>query len=277
MSFVTGWYPEGNRWVRLRVDEDGSIHVVGYVDKLEDIGDVLLTAIANNDILYWDATAGRWKNIAHLGLPNAHHAQAHTLASHSTKAHAELTNVTEAQHHAKFTTVEHLAIGNGAPHHTKYTNNEAKAAAVQAGAITDGVTKAPTHDAVYDVKLAADASKILTITFIIDGGGAVITTGVKGALEIPFACTINRWTLLGDQSGSIQVNIWKQAYDDYPPEAGQKITGDLPPKIEGAFMGQSATLTGWTVAITAGDCLMFNVDSITSCERVTLSLKVTKT
>jgi len=44
-------------------------------------------------------------------------------------------------------------------HHTKYTDAEAKAAAVQAGAITDGVTKAPTHDAVYDVKVTAEAAQ----------------------------------------------------------------------------------------------------------------------
>jgi len=35
--------------------------------------------------------------------------------------------------------------------HDRYADSEALAAAVQAGAITDGVTKAPTHDAVYDV------------------------------------------------------------------------------------------------------------------------------
>lgn len=43
-------------------------------------------------------------------------------------------------------------------HHTKYTNAAAKAAAVQAGTITNGVTKAPTHDAVYDVKQVAYAA-----------------------------------------------------------------------------------------------------------------------
>jgi len=68
------------------------------------------------------------------------HAQAHTLASHTTKAHSELTGVTANQHH------------------TKYTDAEAKAAAVQSGAITNGVTKAPTHDAVYDVKVTADTA-----------------------------------------------------------------------------------------------------------------------
>lgn len=303
--------------------------------------------------------------------------------------------------------IDHAAVADA--HHAKYTDAAAKAAAVQAGAITNGVTKAPTHDAVFDVKATADAAlpagdkytnveavaaaktvklddftapddtvdldaaaakhglmpkldkvkldaavatatasklvirdasarakfaapgaagdtlikgtrvttaelpamtdekiwkgtgnnveevdvytdakavdaieadgnlPVASITFIIDGGGEVITTGIKGALEIPFACTINRWTLLADQSGSIVVNIWKQAYADYPPEVGEKITGDLPPTISGAFMGQSATLTGWTTAIAAGDCLRFNVDSIATCTWVTLSLKVTKT
>ena len=69
-----------------------------------------------------------------------HHAQAHTLASHSTKDHSELTGVGTSDHHVK------------------YTDAEALTAAVQAGAITDAVTKAPTHDAVYDVKATADAA-----------------------------------------------------------------------------------------------------------------------
>jgi hypothetical protein len=38
---------------------------------------------------------------AHEDDPDIHHPQSHTLASHSTKAHSELTNVTEDQHHAK--------------------------------------------------------------------------------------------------------------------------------------------------------------------------------
>lgn len=44
-------------------------------------------------------------------------------------------------------------------HHTKYTDAAAKAAAVLAGAITNGETKAPTHDAVFDVKATADAAQ----------------------------------------------------------------------------------------------------------------------
>ena len=41
--------------------------------------------------------------------------------------------------------------------------------------------------------------------------------------------------------------------------------------------GGASTLTGWTTSITAGDILGFNVDSITTCKQVTLTIKVTKT
>lgn len=115
-----------------------------------------------------------------------------------------------------------------------------------------------------------------TITFIIDGGGVAITTGIKGDLTIPFACTINEWTLLADQSGSIVVDIWKDTYANYPPTVADTITASAKPTITTATKGQSSTLTGWTTAIAAGDTLRFNVDSITTCQRVTLSLKVTR-
>jgi len=124
----------------------------------------------------------------------------------------------------------------------------------------------------------ADAGlPVATITFIIDGGGSAITTGIKGVLEIPFACTINRVTLLADQSGSIVIDIWKQAYADYPPEDANSITASAPPTLSSALKSQDSTLSGWTTTIAAGDCLMFNVDSVATITWVTLSLKVTKT
>jgi len=118
---------------------------------------------------------------------------------------------------------------------------------------------------------------VASITFIIGVVGTVITTGLKGDLEIPFACTINRVTMLANKSGSIVVDIWKQAYADYPPEDAQSITAAAPPTITTAEKSQDSTLTDWTTAIAAGDCLRFNVDSITTIEQVTISLKVTKT
>jgi len=115
-----------------------------------------------------------------------------------------------------------------------------------------------------------------TIIFVIDGGATAITTGVKGDLAIPFSCTITEWSLLADQSGSIVVDIWKDTYANFPPVVGDTITASAKPTISASTKGQSSTLTGWTTAIGAGDILRFNVDSVTSIKRLTISLKVSR-
>ena len=117
----------------------------------------------------------------------------------------------------------------------------------------------------------------VSITFIIDGGGSAITTGVKGDLEIPFKCTINQVTLAADQSGSIVVDIWKDTYANFPPIDGDSITASASPTISTATKSQDSTLTGWTKSITKGDILRFNVDSCTTIEICTLALKATRT
>jgi hypothetical protein len=124
------------------------------------------------------------------------------------------------------------------------------------------------------ILLSGDISNILSLTFVIDGGGSAITTGQKGHLEIPFAGTIKQVTMLADASGSIVVDIWKDTYANFPPTDADSITASAPPTISSAQKSQDATLTGWTTAIAAGDILAFNVDSCTTIKRVTISLKV---
>jgi hypothetical protein len=113
------------------------------------------------------------------------------------------------------------------------------------------------------------------ITFVIDGAGATITTGVKGDLSIPFAGTITGARLLADQSGSIVVDIWKDTYANYPPTSGDSITASAKPTISSATKANDTTLTGWTTSISAGDTLRFNVDSCTTIQRCTVVLTVT--
>jgi len=115
------------------------------------------------------------------------------------------------------------------------------------------------------------------IEFIIDGGGSTITTGIKGDLVIPFACTINEVTMLADQSGSIVVDIWKDTYANFPPVDADTITASAVPTITTALKSNDATLTGWTTSIVADDILRWNVDSVTSIQRLTMHLDVTKT
>jgi hypothetical protein len=121
--------------------------------------------------------------------------------------------------------------------------------------------------------IKATHTSIVGIT--IDGGGSVITTGVKGYLTVPVACTITGAKLLADQSGSIVVDVWKDTYANYPPVDADSITASAPPTLSTAIKSNDTTLTGWTTSITAGDVLGFNVDSVTTVTRVHVELTVT--
>jgi len=123
-----------------------------------------------------------------------------------------------------------------------------------------------------------DVSTLTTsgIEFVIDGGGAAITTGEKGDIEIPFVCTITKVTMLADQSGSIAVDIWKDSYANYPPTDADSITASAVPTITTAVKSQDDTLTGWTKTVAAGSIIRYNVDSCDTITRVTISLTVTR-
>jgi len=144
----------------------------------------------------------------------------------------------------------------------------------------DEANKATTSEYIFDHNAdgSAHQSNVGAIGIIIDGGGVAVSTGIKGSLYIPAAYTITAVTLLAAPAGAIVIDIWKQAYADYPPENAQSITASAPPTITAtADKSQDTTLSGWTTAIAAGDTLRFNVDSVDTIERCTLILTVTKT
>lgn len=150
------------------------------------------------------------------------------------------------------------------------------------GSVAGGVPTALTMTAagralVDDADAAAQRATLgvdtFDIIFVIDGGGSVITTGIKGDLMVDFACTVQSWTVLGDQSGSIVVDIWKDTYANFPPVVGDTITGTEKPTISAATKGQDASLTSFVTAIAAGSILRFNVDSVTTLTRATVILK----
>jgi hypothetical protein len=116
-----------------------------------------------------------------------------------------------------------------------------------------------------------------SILFQIFKDGEPISTGIKGDVVIPFNATISEWSLLGDQTGSAVVDIWKSTYANYPPTSGNSITASAKPTISASNKGQSSTLTGWTTTISAGDILRFNVDSISTIQRLSINLRITRT
>jgi hypothetical protein len=153
---------------------------------------------------------------------------------------------------------------------------------------------APSHETGGSDPITALAASVLTtgtiaaarlparigaLGILLDGGGAVLTTGVKGFLEVPFACTITGVTLLSSDpavlSGSIIVDVWKDSYANYPPTVGDSITASAKPTITSATKSKDTTLTGWTKSLAAGDVLGFSITSVTTLQRVAVSLTVT--
>lgn len=135
------------------------------------------------------------------------------------------------------------------------------------------VGQLPVADGLGAVAFASQAS---AITYVIDGGGALISTGIQGYLEIPFKCSITSVYLLADTTGSVVVDIWKDTYANYPPTVADSITAAAKPTISASNKSVNSTLTGWTTTINAGDVLAFNVDSVTSITRLTITLNVNR-
>jgi hypothetical protein len=129
--------------------------------------------------------------------------------------------------------------------------------------------------AVTVAKLAT-AAKTGSIQVVIDGGGAEISTGIAGDIQIPIACTLTAVRMYADQTGSIVVDIWKDTHANFPPTDVDTITASAVPTISTATHSEDTSLTGWTTSVTAGDILRFNVDSVTDIERVTIAITYTK-
>lgn len=111
------------------------------------------------------------------------------------------------------------------------------------------------------------------VTLVIDGGASVITTGVKGYISMPVTGTWKKWRLLSTVSGSIVIDVWKDTYANYPPLVADTITASAKPTLSSVIKNEDSALTGWTTSFTAGDVIGFNVDSVTTVTKVTLSLE----
>jgi hypothetical protein len=152
----------------------------------------------------------------------------------------------------------------------------------------DGSLSVPTKNALYDKIETISAGGATTnqkrsaLGISIDGGGSAITTGIKGDIYVPYDCTVESWTILADQTGSIEIDVWSDTYANYPPTSADiGLFGESPPRISSAIKATSTDFgdspSGADTSISAGTTLRFNVNSISSITRATLTLGVIKT
>lgn len=144
--------------------------------------------------------------------------------------------------------------------------------------LTGNVLKrAPITGAVQIADGANAATSVINLTIVIGDGVNVITTGVKGYVPVDFAGNISAWTLVADASGSIQIDVWRDTYANFPPTVADTIAGTEKPTLTAQQKNQDTSLTTWTTAFSNGDVFGFKVDSAAIVKQVTLSMKMTKT
>ncbi len=112
------------------------------------------------------------------------------------------------------------------------------------------------------------------LEFVIDGAGAEITLGEKGHIRAPFSGIIQSVSLFADQIGSIEVDIWKTDLAGFPPTIANSITGGHPATITLDQDSEDTVLTDWDKTVNEDDIFAFNVDSVSTIQRVTISLKI---
>lgn len=113
----------------------------------------------------------------------------------------------------------------------------------------------------------ANVERIASVN--IGDGNNVITTGLKAGFECPLTGTITaaRIVSVDATSGAIAIGVWKDTYANAPP-----TVSDLIDTFSIAASGTKSEETGLSLAITKGDWIAFNVDSVTSMKLITLSL-----
>lgn len=175
------------------------------------------------------------------------------------------------------------------------TVNTLIAAFIPAGAAVSGSSHAEVHDLMgadhtvagltegHFLRATGAASdafeahyRMLEVT--IDGGGSVITTGVKGYIgPFKFNGVVEDWTIVADQSGSIVVDVWKDVYANFPPTVADTIAGAEKPTLAAAQKNQDLSLSSFATAVADGDIWAINVDSVATVTWVKISFRIRET
>lgn len=114
------------------------------------------------------------------------------------------------------------------------------------------------------------------VEFLLDGGGAAISSGSYCRFEVPYNCTVARWTLIGDgNASSIEVEIWAVSFAGFPPASEDDITATSPMTIASGASGQDTNPSTWST-MTAGEIGVVHVVGCSGIQKCTVSLILDK-
>ncbi|HEX2653569.1 MAG TPA: hypothetical protein VHN11_07960 [Xanthobacteraceae bacterium] len=131
----------------------------------------------------------------------------------------------------------------------------------------------------WTISLSGSPGKLgnAAIEYTLDGMGQPLVAGQMGSpLEVPFACTIQRITLVADAVGACSVDIWRAPFASLPPVIANSITGGNLPALNASQTFQDTALASWNTMLNAGDFLAFVVNNPSGISRLTVSLLVSR-
>lgn len=105
-----------------------------------------------------------------------------------------------------------------------------------------------------------------------DGGGAVIAAGSFCDVTLPYALTIDKLTLVASPAGDAVIDVRVVALADFPPAAGDSITGSSSVELDGATTLLDSTLSDWTAELAAGSVVRFLVVSAATITKLNIVL-----
>ena len=115
--------------------------------------------------------------------------------------------------------------------------------------------------------------RVVGVTF--DGNGSPPTVGSVGYLVCPFAGSIDQWHIVANASGSAVVDVWKVA-GSIPTDAN-RIAGTEKPTLSAQQLASDVALSTWsTLSVAAGDVFGFELESVSTCTRLTVEVRISE-
>lgn len=153
-------------------------------------------------------------------------------------------------------------------------------------AATAAATAQTRADDAFDLATAAvGVVKYRKVGLSLGDGGTLLTTGLKGMIQIDFNGTIVGWSIIGDAAGSITVEVSRArsspptappAAPMIPDPVADKISASAPVTLSTAQSASAiaAGVSTWSNILQQWDVLQFKVASIATLKQAVLYLRI---
>jgi len=123
---------------------------------------------------------------------------------------------------------------------------------------------------------AALTSIISSLGASFDGAGVAVASGSTQYVVAPYTGTISRWIITAD-TGTCTIKFWKKAAGTTRPTVADSISTSGVSLSTGTMIRSSTTSDFTTTAVTAGDIIAINVDTVSGATNITAQLEITRT